>query len=42
MPVALNLIAIAIAWRYPLTRERHARVQALLERRRARREARGD
>lgn len=40
VPVALNLVAIAIAWRYPLTRERHARIKRLLDRRRAWREAR--
>ncbi|MCA8923183.1 MAG: MFS transporter [Planctomycetes bacterium] len=41
VPVGLNLIAIAIACYYPLTRERHARVARLLARRRARAEARG-
>ncbi|MBI5567199.1 MAG: aminotransferase class V-fold PLP-dependent enzyme, partial [Chloroflexi bacterium] len=35
--VALLLVsAIAMAWFYPLTRERHARIRALLERRRQR------
>jgi GPH family glycoside/pentoside/hexuronide:cation symporter len=36
MGALLLLSAIAMAWFYPLTRERHARVRALLERRRQR------
>jgi GPH family glycoside/pentoside/hexuronide:cation symporter len=36
MGAILLLSAIAMAWFYPLTRERHARIRALLERRRQR------
>jgi GPH family glycoside/pentoside/hexuronide:cation symporter len=36
MGAVLLVSAIAVAWYYPLTRERHARIRALLERRRQR------
>lgn len=35
----LLLSSILVAWFYPLTRERHARIRALLEKRRARRQS---
>ncbi|HEY0604589.1 MAG TPA: hypothetical protein VGD58_16850 [Herpetosiphonaceae bacterium] len=35
----LLLAAIIVVWRYPLTRDRHARLVSLLERRRQRRAA---
>ncbi len=40
-PVGAGLLlsAVAVAWLYPLTRERHARIRRLLARRRARRRA---
>ncbi len=37
MGALLLLSAIAMAWFYPLTRERHTRIRLLLERRRLRR-----